>query len=67
MPQSQWGCTMDLLTEVNDGRWPRLMVAAGLVNAVVPSVAGKHHRAAYDAAVCREILIALGANAPSKP
>ncbi len=66
MPPAQWNCTMALLTEVNDGRWPRLITAAELVKAAVPSVAGKHHRAAYDAAVCREILVALGEKEASK-
>jgi DNA polymerase III subunit epsilon len=62
MPAATWDCTMALLTDINDGRWPRLMAASALVNAAVPTIKGIHHRAGYDAAVCREILVALGAN-----
>lgn len=61
-PQARWDCTMELLTEVNHGKWPRLLAAAEMVNAAVPKVAGKHYRAAYDAAVYCEILVALGPN-----
>lgn len=56
----RWECTLELLTAANDGRWPRLGVAMSLAGADWPEdVPGRPHRAAYDAACCRQILLAL--------
>lgn len=57
---ASWDCTLQLLTDINDGRWPSLAVAMSLAGATRPPAAsGRPHRAAYDAACCRAILHAL--------
>lgn len=58
MPRAEWGCTMDALIELNGGRWPRLCRAAELVGARFPANGGPH-RARYDAALCREVVVAM--------
>ncbi|MYM92241.1 3'-5' exonuclease [Duganella vulcania] len=56
----RWECTMELLTEANEGRWPRLSVAMSLAGAQCPKdVAGRPHRASYDALCCQRIVLAL--------
>lgn len=60
----RWECTLALLTDVNDGRWPSLAVAMDLAGAVPPDgSAGQPHRAAYDALCCRAIVHNLAAAA----
>ena len=56
----QWECTLDLLTAVNDGRWPSLARAMALAGAQPPgSDVGRPHQAIYDAECCRRIVVAL--------
>lgn len=57
-----WECTLELLTQVNGGRWPNLAVAMELTGAMRPDpVVGRVHRATYDADCCRRIVLALAA------
>jgi DNA polymerase-3 subunit epsilon len=53
-----WGCSLEMLTQANGGRWPRLTRAMELTGAEYPD-AGAAHRAAYDAECVRRILFAL--------
>jgi len=56
----RWGCTMEMLTYANDGRWPRLSLAMSIAGVDAPgNIAGRPHRAAYDAECCRRIILAL--------
>lgn len=56
----RWECTMEFLTVANDGRWPRLGTAMSLAGSQLPQdFPGRPHRAGYDAACCRQILLAL--------
>lgn len=61
-PVATWSCSMELLTDVNGGRWPALDLAAELASA--PTQAPAHigstrHRAVYDAWLCRTLVQAL--------
>lgn len=57
-PTVEWGCTMELLTPLNGGRWPRLSKAVAIAGADVG--AGAAHRAVRDADTVRRIVLALG-------
>lgn len=52
---SQWCCTMSLLTQMNGGRWPRLGVALELAGIDEPP--GDSHRALHDAECVRRIVV----------
>lgn len=58
LPPVAWGCTMELLTPLNGGRWPRLSKAVAVAGADVG--AGAAHRAVCDADTVRRIVLALG-------
>lgn len=62
MPTFTIDCTMALLTDLNDGRWPNLTTAARLAGEILPT--GPKHRARADAELCRRIVLSLanGAN-----
>jgi DNA polymerase-3 subunit epsilon len=62
MPAFMIDCTMALLTDLNNGRWPSLKTAARLAGETFPT--GPRHRARVDAEVCRRIVLSLanGAN-----
>ena len=57
VPEFQSACTMELLTGLNYGRWPRLSVAVQIAGARASS--GQAHRATNDAETCRQIILAL--------
>lgn len=61
-PGATWQCTKELLADGNGGRWPRLGDAMSLVGATWPE-SGKAHRAAYDADLCRRVVLALAIQA----
>lgn len=62
LQEKAWECTLELLTPINNDRWPRLAVAMSLAGAAAPTLTGgRPHRAAFDAACCREIVRALAA------
>lgn len=61
VPTFRADCTMALLTDLNDGRWPNLRTAASLAGASLPT--GPRHRARADAELCRQIVMALAAGA----
>ena len=52
---SQWRCTMSLLTQMNGGRWPRLGAALELAGIDEPP--GDSHRALHDAECVRRIVM----------
>ncbi len=54
---AEWGCTLELLTASNDGRWPSLGRALDIAGAR----RGGGHRAAPDADACRRVVVALAA------
>lgn len=57
---TSWECTLELMTQINGGRWPNLAVAMGITGAHWPDAdAGRAHRATYDAHCCRSIVLAL--------
>lgn len=60
-PVFQSECTMELLTGLNCGRWPRLSAAVEIAGARASS--GQPHRAANDAETCRQIILALARRA----
>ena len=58
LPKSKWRCTMQLLTDINDGRWPTLGLAIDLAGASSEGIEDAH-RAKADAEGCRRIIVAL--------
>jgi DNA polymerase-3 subunit epsilon len=61
----RWACTMEMLTHANDGAWPNLSLAMSMAGVIgLEHVAGRPHRAAYDADCCRRIILALAGAAP---
>lgn len=61
LPQIQvaeYWCTLDVLTDANGGRWPRLRRAMEISGAALPE-SGNAHRAVFDAECRRRIVIAL--------
>ena len=58
LPKSKWRCTMHLLTDINDGRWPTLGLAMELAGASFEGIEDAH-RAKADAEGCRRIVMAL--------
>lgn len=63
MPVFRLECTMELLTGLNGGRWPRLADAARISGAEMST--GMAHRARSDAESCRQIILALARQAGS--
>ncbi|HYD60556.1 MAG TPA: 3'-5' exonuclease [Noviherbaspirillum sp.] len=63
-PAATWLCTMQMLTEWNGGRWPKLGEAARLAGADLRNL--PRHRARYDAEICRRILVALASQVQAK-
>lgn len=60
-----WGCSLEMLTGVNEGRWPSLATAIRLSGATSPdSTIGTRHRAGYDAEACRRVIVALASRFP---
>jgi len=55
-----WTCTMQMLTTLNDGKWPSLSKAKALLRDQILESSSDHlHRARYDAETCRQIHQAL--------
>lgn len=57
-PTDSWHCTMRLLCDQNEGRYPSLDLAMHLSGAEHPSE-GEFHRARYDADCCRLVVLKL--------
>lgn len=57
MPTFETECTMELLTELNNGRWPSLSDAVVLADVDMPPAV--QHRSKGDAEVCRQIIQTL--------
>jgi DNA polymerase III epsilon subunit-like protein len=63
----RYGCTVELLTEANGGRWPRSdkAMALALANAdgreidFNDSSKNTRHRAKFDAECCRTVVVGL--------